>query len=107
LITALFFCHLCVPGVQQYTRKFFKLAYYDPDLGLYAKGADDIYVVVYWIVLFTGLRAAAMDYVFKPWAERGGVPSKKGRVRFAEQAWQMLYYGIFWSIGFVSHLRNS
>jgi very-long-chain ceramide synthase len=60
-----------------------------------------MYIVLYCIVALTGLRVALMDFVFIPWAEYGGVISKKGRVRFVEQAWLGFYYGIIWTMGMV------
>lgn len=59
-------------------------------------------MVFYWIVLFTGLRASLMDYVLKPFAQWAGVEKKKDLVRFSEQAWLLIYYSVFWSIGMVS-----
>jgi acyl-CoA-dependent ceramide synthase len=59
-------------------------------------------MVSYWIVVFTGLRAAIMDYILMPMALRGGVKTERDRTRFAEQAWLLIYYSVFWSIGMVS-----
>ena len=61
-------------------------------------------MVLYWIVVFTGLRAAVMDYILMPIAQWGGVEKRKNRVRFAEQAWLLLYYVPFWTLGMVSVL---
>jgi very-long-chain ceramide synthase len=58
--------------------------------------------VVRWIVVFTGLRVAAMDYILAPFAKWAGIRSKKGQVRFAEQGWLFLYDSTFWSLGMVS-----
>jgi len=68
-------------------------------------GWDDIFMVFYWITVFTGLRAAVMDYLLVPLAQRAGIGKKKEKVRFAEQAWIFIYYGAFWSLGMVSSLR--
>ena len=43
-----------------------------------------------------------MDYLLTPLAQIAGIEKKKGRVRFAEQAWIFLYYSAFWSLGMVS-----
>lgn len=51
--------------------------------------------------MFTLLRDAAMRYVFMPFAQYGGVKTYKGLVRFAEQAWIMVYYTVFWVLGMV------
>ncbi len=61
-------------------------------------------MVFYWIVIFTGLRAAVMDYLLVPLARRAGIGRKKETVRFAEQAWIFTYYGVFWSLGMVCSL---
>ena len=58
-------------------------------------------MVFYWIVVFTGLRAAVMDYVLVPLALRGGIEKKKDKIRFAEQGWMFLYSGAFWLFGMV------
>jgi acyl-CoA-dependent ceramide synthase len=50
-------------------------------------------MVFYWITVFTGLRAAVMDYLLVPLAQRAGIGKKKEKVRFAEQAWIFIYYG--------------
>lgn len=66
------------------------------------RGPDDVYFVVFWIVVFTGLRAALMEYVFIPFARWWGIESTKSRLRFAEQGWMFVYYSVFWSMGMVS-----
>lgn len=67
----------------------------------YEIGTDDFYVVLYWIVLLTGLRAGAMSYLFIPFARWAGVKKRKGQVRFAEQAWLFCYDTPFFSLGAV------
>jgi hypothetical protein len=59
-------------------------------------------MVLLWIVVFTGLRAAVMDYVLKPFAQWAGVTNNKTQTRLAEQAWMLLYYIVFWTLGMVS-----
>lgn len=51
--------------------------------------------------MFTGLRAAVMDYLLIPIAQMAGIRRKKEKVRFAEQAWIFVYYTAFWSLGMV------
>ena len=58
-------------------------------------------MVFYWIVVFTGLRVAVMDYILMPLAEAANISKKKERIRFAEQAWIFIYDGAFWSLGMV------
>lgn len=58
-------------------------------------------MVSYWIVLFTGLRAAIINFALMPLAQWAGVQKKKDLTRFAEQAWLLIYYSVFWSLGMV------
>lgn len=101
LVLLLALTHLCFPRARRRTQKFFTLSYHDPSTGQYTQGWDDLSLVSFWIVIFTGLRAGVMDYVLKPCARWGGVDKPKARVRFAEQAWLFLYYSIFWTLGMV------
>lgn len=64
-------------------------------------------MVLFWTVVFTGLRASIMDYVLMPLAEKGGVKSERDRTRFAEQAWLLIYYSVFWTLGMVSNISVS
>jgi acyl-CoA-dependent ceramide synthase len=61
-------------------------------------------MVSFWIVVFTGLRAAVMDYVLIPLAKRGGVKTERDQTRFTEQAWLLIYYSVFWPLGMVGFL---
>jgi acyl-CoA-dependent ceramide synthase len=94
--------HISFPRARQRTRKFFEMSYYDAETQQYGRGWDDTYFVFFWLVLLTGMRAAIMDYVLKPFAKWGGVESKKAIVRFTEQGWVFLYYLLSWSLGMVS-----
>jgi acyl-CoA-dependent ceramide synthase len=82
------------------------MSYRDPESGMYARGWDDMYLVFFYIVVFTGLRAAAMDYVLTPLAKVGGIRSQKLRTRFAEQSWLVIYCAVIWSLGMVSCCRH-
>ena len=93
--------HICFPRARQSTRKFHLLSYYNPRTGNYALGWDDFYLVCYSIVVLTGLRAAAMDYVLMPLAQMGGVRTKKERVRLSEQGWLLVYDVTMFSLGMV------
>jgi acyl-CoA-dependent ceramide synthase len=94
--------HMCFPRARRHTRKFFDLSYYNPQSGEYCAGWNDAWMVFFWIVVFTGLRAAVMDYILTPIAKRGGVATEKDRTRFAEQAWLLIFYCVMWPIGMVS-----
>jgi acyl-CoA-dependent ceramide synthase len=78
------------------------MSYYNEEEGNYVQGADDFYFAFFWLVVFTGIRVATMEYVLKPFARAGGISSKKGLTRFAEQGWMFLYYTASWSLGLVS-----
>jgi acyl-CoA-dependent ceramide synthase len=99
LLALLFLAHLFIPKARAHTHKFFQLSYFNPDSGKYATGSDDVFIVMFCIVLFTGLRAATMEYLFEPLAKLNGISKRKDMTRFAEQAWTIVYYTIFWSLG--------
>ena len=102
LLLLLGLTHICFPRARRHTRKFFDLSYHNSATGRYALGWDDIFMVFHWIVVFTGLRVAVMEYILLPLAENAGIGKKKERIRFAEQAWIFIYAGAFWSLGMVS-----
>ena len=93
--------HLVFPRAQRHTRKFFKLSYYNEETGEYRAGWDDALMVLYWIVIFTGLRAAFIDCVLILLAKTGGIKTVRDQLRFAEQAWLLVYYSVFWTLGVV------
>lgn len=99
LISLLFLIHAFLPEVRHHTAKFFRISYYNPSTGTFALGWDDIFFVFYWIIVFTGMRCAVMDYILTPLAAWTGMRSKKVKLRFAEQAWILLYYTGFWMTG--------
>ena len=86
------------------TIHYFTLSYFDEQTGLYNHGWDDFKLVTLWIIIFTALRAATMDYILIPTAKRLGIHKKKATVRFAEQAWLLIYYSVFWTLGMVFRL---
>jgi hypothetical protein len=93
--------HACFPQSRPYTEPLLKLSYYDPATRKYALGPQDFAVVFFWVLLLTGLRAAALSYALMPLARLAGVRTLKARVRFAEQAWLFLYDSAFFSLGLV------
>ncbi len=92
-----------MPRAQVHTRKFFSLSYHNPATERYGIGFDDVYLIFFCIVLFTGLRASAMEYVLAPFAKWAGLSKRKDLTRFSEQAWLLVYYSVFWTLGTVSH----
>ncbi|ORY17237.1 TLC domain-domain-containing protein [Clohesyomyces aquaticus] len=99
LLLLLFLTHICFPRARRRTSKFFHLSYYNAETNKYGCGTDDFAFVVLWVVIFTALRASVMDYILDPLARLGGVKSRKGLVRFKEQAWLIIYDSTFWSLG--------
>ena len=93
--------HMCFPRARRHARKFFELSYYNPDSGAYRAGWNDAWMVFFWIVVFTGLRAAVMEYILTPLAKKGGVKTERDQTRFAEQAWLWIYATSAWSLGLV------
>jgi acyl-CoA-dependent ceramide synthase len=77
------------------------MSYYNPVQKNYTQGWDDMYFVVTWIIVITGLRVAVMDYILKPIARYGGVSQTKAQTRFAEQGWLFCYYLLFSPLGMV------
>ncbi|KAI9811574.1 MAG: sphingosine N-acyltransferase lag1 [Thelocarpon impressellum] len=106
LLVLLALTHLCFPRARRHTRKFFELSYHDPGTGRYNVGWNDMSLVSFWIVVFTGLRVGVMEFVLIPLAHRGGIRTKKGSVRFAEQAWILIYYCVFFSLGLHIYQRS-
>lgn len=102
LLSLLALTHMCFPRARRQTRKFFELSYYNASSGRYGLGWDDIFMVFFWIIAFTGLRVAVMDYLLVPLAQGAGLTKKKEKMRFAEQTWLIVYHGTFWSLGMVN-----
>ncbi|KAL2023003.1 hypothetical protein VTK56DRAFT_4218 [Thermocarpiscus australiensis] len=98
LLALLFLAH-GMPRARDYTAKYFHLSYYNPNTGKYALGSADGYFVLFCVVLFTGLRAATMEYVLAPFAKGQGIAKRKDITRFSEQAWLLIYYAFFWPLG--------
>jgi acyl-CoA-dependent ceramide synthase len=101
LLSLLFLTHVFFPRARQHTRPFFHLSYHNSNTNAYGCGTDDLSFVALWLVIFVGLRVAIMDYILAPLARRGGIKTKKGLVRFQEQAWLVCYCICSWSLGMV------
>ncbi len=110
LLALLFLAH-GMPRARDYTAKYFTLSYYNPETGDYGMGWADGHLILFCIVLFTGLRAATMEYVLAPFAKAQGISKRKDITRFSEQAWLSVYYFFFWPLGLVcspgSRFRDS
>jgi hypothetical protein len=101
LLLLLVLTHFLFPRARPTTRKFFALSHYDPATDTYTQGWDDLCLVSFYIVVFMGLRAVVIDYVLTPFASWGGIRKKKARIRFAEQAWVLLYDSSSCGLGLV------
>ena len=101
LLALLFISHASMPKARSHTSNYFKLAYYNPNSGQYGLGKDDGYFIFFCVVLFTGLRAATMEYLLAPFAKAKGIAKRKDITRFSEQAWLFIYYSVFWTLGMV------
>lgn len=97
----IFAVHNLYPSLRLYTTPFLYLPHYQPETGAYVQGSGDISFIVSSIVAFTAIRAIAIDLVFQPLARHLGLLKRKTAVRFAEQAWLIVYYFTFWSYGMV------
>lgn len=90
-----------MPKARVHTSKFYTLSYYNPKSGNYAAGWDDAYLIFFCVVLCTGLRASAMEYILAPIAKWQGISKRRVVTRFSEQAWMLVYYIVFWTLGMV------
>lgn len=90
-----------MPRARDYTAKYFNLSYYNPSTGNFGLGWADGHIVLFSIVLLTGLRAATMEYILAPFAKSQGISKRKDITRFSEQAWMSVYYSFFWPLGLV------
>ncbi|WPH03228.1 Hypothetical protein R9X50_00610500 [Acrodontium crateriforme] len=97
-----------IPRMRDRTSAFFQLSYASPTLqGQYGQGPRDLYLVASFIILFTAVRAFSLGYALMPLAGYCGIAKKKMRVRFAEQAYMMVYYAIYWCWGLALFIRDT
>lgn len=101
LLALLFLAHAFIPKARDHTHKFYQLSYFNPKTGNYSVGADDGYMLAFFIVLFTGLRAGCMEYMLAPIGRAYGITKRKDLTRFTEQGWLFVYYSVFWTLGAV------
>ncbi|OJJ44799.1 hypothetical protein ASPZODRAFT_134939 [Penicilliopsis zonata CBS 506.65] len=94
------------PSLQPYTTPFFQLSYYNPSKGSYVQGRDDISFVISSAIAFTGIRAAAIEWIFEPLARQAGL-KHKAALRVAEQGWLWVYYAFFWTYGMYLWIHSS
>ncbi|KAI1650891.1 longevity assurance proteins LAG1/LAC1 [Daldinia loculata] len=107
LITLIFLTHICLPKARPHTSKFFTLSYYNPESGKYSIGTNDYHFISFCIVLFTGLRACLMEHILSPLARQWGISKRKDITRFSEQAWMLVYYSVFWTVGTYLYVNSA
>lgn len=100
ILSTLLAAHNLYPSVQSFTTPFFQMSYYQPETGLYAQGRDDIYFVISAVLAFTAVRAIFIEWILRPLAKATGL-KRKASMRFAEQAWLVIYDSTYWSYGIV------
>ncbi|KAI6089143.1 longevity assurance proteins LAG1/LAC1 [Hypoxylon rubiginosum] len=106
LIALILLAHMFIPKARPHTSKFFMLSYYIPATDKYAIGPNDYYFISFCILLFTGLRAGLMEHVLAPLARQWGISKNKEITRFSEQAWMLIYYCVFWSVGLYLYVNS-
>jgi acyl-CoA-dependent ceramide synthase len=100
--------HVLFPSLRPTTKSFFTLSYPSADSpGLYSQGPKDMYLVATCVVYFTAFRALMLDYVLTPLAGTCGIGRRKGRVRFAEQSYMLIYYTIIWFWGLALFVKDT
>lgn len=101
--------YLFFPSLRARMSAFFWLSYApSPERGAYyGQGSRDVYLLGSFIVFFTALRAFSLDYLLLPLAGWCGIAKRKGKVRFAEQSYMMIYYAIYWTWGLLLFIRDT
>lgn len=106
--------YLFFPSLRESMSAFLWLSYrahgvegVEMEKAMYGQGPRDLYLVLSFIVFFTAVRAFMLDYVLSPLAGACGIRNKKGRVRFAEQAYVLLYYFLYWTWGMYLFYRDT
>ncbi|KAJ6445067.1 LOW QUALITY PROTEIN: TRAM1-like protein & fumonisin [Purpureocillium lavendulum] len=107
LLTLLSVSHVCLPRARPYTSQFFSLSGYNPTTGKYATSSGDLCFVAFFVVLLSGLRAGAIDYLLQPLGRRWGISKQKVVTRFAEQAWLVVFCAVSGPVGFWLYRSSS
>ena len=93
------------PDLRDKTGGFFMLSY--PLDGPYGMGPQDLKLVLGFVVFFTAIRAASLDYLLKPLAIRLGITKPMTQIRFAEQSYMIFYYTLYWSWGLRLFMKHT
>ncbi|KAK5111720.1 hypothetical protein LTR85_011765 [Meristemomyces frigidus] len=108
LILLVSLSYVLFPALRTRMSAFFWLSYRSSRKpGFYDVGERDIYLMASFIVFFTALRAFLLDYVLMPVAGWAGIDKRKGRIRFAEQSYMMIYYLIYWTWGLLLFIHET
>ncbi|KAK0817991.1 Sphingosine N-acyltransferase lag1 [Friedmanniomyces endolithicus] len=100
--------YVLFPSLRSRMSAFFGLSYASAtQSGMYGQGTRDMYLVASFIVVFTALRAFALDFLLLPLAGWCRIDKKKGKVRFAEQFYMMVYYILYWGWGALLFVRDT
>jgi hypothetical protein len=73
--------YLLFPSLRERVGAFFTLQYPTRNPGEFSIGPRDTYLVAGFVVLFTGMRAACMDYALLPLTGMLGIKQQKTKVR--------------------------
>lgn len=91
LLILLYLLHFTNPSTKHITEKFLHLQYEsgkdENGQPLYDIGLNDIYIVIYWVVMFTFLRSFLMKWLWGPFGGYVLKMGQKSKIRFAEQSW--------------------
>ncbi|KAM5356944.1 hypothetical protein ACJ41O_003590 [Fusarium nematophilum] len=99
--------HNLVSDAETVTIKFLQLSYYNPLTNKYGVGADDLYFIVFYVILITAARAFTISHLLVPLAQLQGILKQKKLNRFTEQAWLLTYYSVFWPMGMYIYYHSS
>ncbi|GJN87030.1 sphingosine N-acyltransferase lag1 [Purpureocillium lilacinum] len=107
LLTLLTLSHTFLSWVRPYTSQLVSLSGYNPRTGKYAISSGDLCLVAFLAMLLTGLRAGAIDGVLRPLGRRWGISKQRASIRFAEQAWLVIFSVVSGPIGFWLYRSSS
>lgn len=99
--------YMLFPSLRDNIKACFMLSYATEVPGQYGQGLRDMYLVASFVIYFTGFRAFMLDYVLMPTAAACGIGRRKGRVRFAEQAYMLVYYAVYWFWGLAVFVKDT
>lgn len=100
--------YVLFPSLRPTAKALVALSYPSAEApGLYSQGPKDMYLVASCVIYFTAFRAFMLDYVLTPMAGLCGIGRRKGRVRFAEQSYMLIYYTIYWFWGLFLFVQDT